>query len=205
MHSGTGSFDQTTPNDSRHESQEAFHPPAFLGKKRPNLQVSMKAPAPSTTRFLVDTPHLQAALSLRGYVSGVAASSLLDKKTGARDLGFGLEIADFLLEQIPQGSTPEPGQYEFGNAFHGNIAKRYVEGPQICTQAGLLPAVILQGTNFVAVKHHFRWTKAYTPHAQAGSLWQQTLIFPFNTRYFLAAEKVTTVSESESLVLRRHL
>ncbi len=30
-------------------------------------------------------------------VSGIAQGSLLDKKTGARDVGFGLHIMDFLL------------------------------------------------------------------------------------------------------------
>src|SRR4051812_19098527 len=43
----------------------------------------------------IDTDALQARINKKGYVSGVAAGTLLDKKTGARDLGFGLHIMDF--------------------------------------------------------------------------------------------------------------
>ena len=47
----------------------------------------------------IETPHLQAAIRKNGYVSGVAAGSLLDKKTGFRDVGFGLDIADWIMEE----------------------------------------------------------------------------------------------------------
>ena len=46
----------------------------------------------------IETPHLKAAIRKQGYVSGVAARSLLDKKTGFRDVGFGLDIADWIME-----------------------------------------------------------------------------------------------------------
>ena len=45
----------------------------------------------------IDTDALQAKVRKKGYVSGIAAASFLDKKTGARDVGFGLHIMDFLL------------------------------------------------------------------------------------------------------------
>jgi hypothetical protein len=146
--------------------------------------------------------HIEAAIALRGYVSGVRAGSFLDKKTGARDLSFGLAIADFLLEPAPREEQPAPGQYEFGNLVHGDIPKRYVEGPQICTQARHLPARVAVGPDFVAVSLRFRWDKAYAPHANAGSRWEQTLIVPDDARYFLASDRVTTVSESPALFLR---
>jgi len=38
----------------------------------------------------VETDALSAAVRKKGYVTGVAEHSLLDKKTGARDVGFGL-------------------------------------------------------------------------------------------------------------------
>src|SRR5687768_7605776 len=41
---------------------------------------------------------LEAAVRKRGYVSGVAGGSFLDKKTGFRDSGFGLDIVDWLME-----------------------------------------------------------------------------------------------------------
>src|SRR6266436_522131 len=78
---------------------------------------------------LIETDALQAKINKKGYVSGIAAGSLLDKKTGARDLGFGLHIMDFLLGPGKRDDGYMDGQY------HGKIEKHYVEGPQICTQA----------------------------------------------------------------------
>src|SRR5467141_303282 len=78
----------------------------------------------------VDTDALAARINKTGYVSGIAAGSFLDKKTGAREAGFGLHIMDFLLA---------PGWRDDGYSrdpkVHGNLPKHYVEGPQICTQA----------------------------------------------------------------------
>ena len=45
----------------------------------------------------IETDALSAVVRKQGYVSGIAAGSLLDKKTGAHDLGFGLHVMDFLL------------------------------------------------------------------------------------------------------------
>src|SRR5437763_16727962 len=46
---------------------------------------------------LIKTDALEATVRKTGYVSGVRAGTLLDKKTGAHDIGFGLHIMDFLL------------------------------------------------------------------------------------------------------------
>src|SRR5438128_9203620 len=74
----------------------------------------------------IDTDALQARVRKKGYVSGIAQGSLLDKKTGARDLGFGLHIMDFLMA---------PGwrddDYSRDAKVHGDLPKHYVEGPQI--------------------------------------------------------------------------
>jgi len=43
----------------------------------------------------LSTPQLEASFVRKGYVSGVKAGSFLDKATGARDLGFGLDIIDW--------------------------------------------------------------------------------------------------------------
>src|SRR5690349_8195736 len=78
----------------------------------------------------VETDALRARVNKKGYVSGTAAGSFLDKKTGARDVGFGLHIMDFLMA---------PGwrddDYSRDRTVHGDLPKHYVEGPQICTQA----------------------------------------------------------------------
>lgn len=158
--------------------------------------------APAGARIRIETDAYSAAVATSGYVSGVAAGSFMDKKTGAHDLGFGLSIVDFLLEPAPAGEPVPAGQYEFGNLVHGNIPKRYVEGPQICTQAKTLPAVVSQADDFVAIQLKYRWNVAHPPHAKAGSLWEQTLIFPRGERFFLSADRVTTVSESPELFFR---
>src|SRR5271165_6246221 len=88
----------------------------------------------------IDTDALQARIRKKGYVSGVAAGTLLDKKTGARDIGFGLHIMDFLMA---------PGWADDGYPrdakLHGDLPKHYIEGPQICTQAKELAAEVIEG------------------------------------------------------------
>src|SRR5262249_27569359 len=92
----------------------------------------------------IETDMLQARIQKRGYVSGIAAGSFLDKKTRAHDLGFGLHIMDFLLA---------PGWRDDGYSrdakLHGNLPKHYVEGPQICTQAKKLDPEVIEGAGFV--------------------------------------------------------
>ena len=46
----------------------------------------------------IETPHLKAAIRKKGYVTGVAAQSLVDKKSGFGDAGFGLDIVDWIME-----------------------------------------------------------------------------------------------------------
>lgn len=157
---------------------------------------------PPGGRLIVETDQIEASIATQGYVSGVAANSFLDKASGARDLGFGLSIVDFLLEPAaPDQPVPE-NQYPFNDLYHGKIAKRYVEGPQICTQARSLPATVIQGDGFVAVKLRYRWNIPYPPRERAGSVWEQTLVFPAGERYFLSSDRVTSVSESPELFFR---
>ena len=42
----------------------------------------------------------------------------------------------------------------------------------------------------------------YGVRKRAGSFWEQTLIFPGGERYFLAADRVTTVADSPALFMR---
>ena len=157
---------------------------------------------PAGGRLLIETDHYSAAVTTEGYVSGVAAGSFRDRSTGARDLGFGLSIVDFLLEPALAGEPIPPGQYDFNNLVHGKIAKRYVEGPQICTQAKTLMARVGIGEDFASVRLRYRWNVSYPPRNSAGSLWEQTLIFPKNERFFLSADRVTSASESPELFFR---
>jgi hypothetical protein len=144
----------------------------------------------------IETDKLEARINSRGYVSGIAAGSFLDKQTGARDLGSGLHIMDFLLAPgwRDDGYVREP-------RLHGNLAKHYVEGPQICTQAKELTPEVIRGEGFVAVRLRFTFNKPGTGY-KAGSTWEQTLVFQPGIRYVLSAERITSVNDVESLSYR---
>ncbi|HZZ81210.1 MAG TPA: hypothetical protein VFE62_22090 [Gemmataceae bacterium] len=144
----------------------------------------------------IDTDSLQAKIRKKGYVSGIAAGSLLDKKTGAHDLGFGLHIMDFLL-----GPGWRDDDYGREPKYHGNLPKHYVEGPQICTQAKKLDPEIIKGDGFVAVRLKFRFTKPGKGF-KAGSLWQQTLVFVPKARHVFTSESITSVNDVENLLYR---
>lgn len=155
-------------------------------------------------RIEIDAPRYRAAVRTRGYVSGIAGGSFLDKATGARDLGFGLDIVDFLLEPADPAAPVPNGQYPFGKdePNHGAIPKRYVEGPQICTQAKALEPSVHVGPDFVAIRQGYTWDVAYAPREKAGSTWEQTLIFPASGRHILASDRVTVANASPELFLR---
>ena len=146
--------------------------------------------------IVVDTNALQARIRKTGYVSGIAAGSFLDKKTGAHDLGFGLHIMDFLLAPGWQDDG-----YPRDPQVHGNLPKHYIEGPQICTQARHVDSEVVRGKGFVAVRLRYRFTQA-APGLKAGSLWEQTLVFQPGLRYVLTSERITSVNEVEDLFYR---
>jgi len=156
-------------------------------------------------RIRIVSSALEASIRKKGYVSGVEGGSFLDRKTGFRDLGFGLDIVDWLLEP---GSDAEYRDrlrkdlvYEYNNPFHGKIAKRSVEGPQICTRARSLEPAIIRGRDFVAVKMSYRYHLA-APGKKAGSRWEQTILFPAGKRYFISCDRIRSANDSECLFLR---
>lgn len=151
---------------------------------------------------------LEASIKKRGYVSGVEAGSFLDKKTGARDLGFGLDIQDWIMEP---GSDAEyrsqlPGDlpYDFNNAYHGKTPKRSIEGPQICTQAKELKPRLIEGKDFVAIEQSWKYTLA-APGKQTGSEWKQTLVFPAGKRYFISSDRILSRNAGEALFFRQDM
>jgi len=148
---------------------------------------------------------LDFAIRKKGYVSGVARGSFLDKQTGFRDPGFGLDIADFILEpgsdeayrdQLPPGMAHLPNV-----PMHGRRPKRLIEGPQICTQAKELAPRVIQGRDFVAVTMNWKYHLA-APGKQTGSEWSQTLVFPAGKRWFISSDKITSRNDSPELFLR---
>lgn len=161
------------------------------------------AESDSEARLL--TPELEATVRKRGYVTGVAAKSFVDRKTGFRDVGYGLDIVDWILEPGSDEAYRDQLQgdlhYAFNYSYHGRIAKRTVEGPQICTQANELPIQIVRGPDFIAVKQSFQYTLA-APGKRTGSKWEQTLVFAAGSRYFVSSDKITTVNASAAMFLR---
>jgi hypothetical protein len=144
---------------------------------------------------LIETDRLEARINTRGYVSGVARQGLLDKQTGARDLGFGLHVMDFLLA---------PGKRDDGymnEKSHGKIEKHYVEGPQVCTQARQLTPEIIRGPDYVAVRLSYTFNKPGAGY-QPGSTWEQTMVFQNGLRYFFSSEKITSANTVDGLFYR---
>jgi hypothetical protein len=145
--------------------------------------------------LVIETDRLEARINTQDYVSGVARQGLLDKQTGARDLGFGLHIMDFLLA---------PGRRDDGymsSKYHGSIEKHYVEGPQICTQAKQLVPEIVRGADFVAVRLRYTFHQPGKGY-EAGSTWEQTLVFQNGIRYFFSAERIQSANTVDGLFYR---
>lgn len=153
----------------------------------------------------IETDRLRAEVHTEGYVSGVFRDTFVDRATGARDGSFGLDIADFLLEP----RWDEPGAetehtYHGGDAVHGDLPHRYVEGPQICTQARRLDFEVIDGGDFVAVRQWYTWQWA-TYGRRPGSRWEQTLVFADGPRYFLSADRITSANTVDELIFRLDL
>jgi len=148
-------------------------------------------------RLVIETDRLAAEVTPNGYTTGVRADTFVDRATGARDGSFGLDIVDFLMGPGAEGGMP----YEFGNKWHGNIAKHYLEGPQICTQAKHVDSEFLVGRDFVAVRQWWRWKEA-APGYAPGSLWEQWMVFPMGRRWFLSADRVESTNDFKDVFLR---
>jgi hypothetical protein len=144
----------------------------------------------------IDTDAVQARIAKKGYVSGVARGSFLDKKTGARELGSGLHIMDFLMAPgwRDDGYTRDP-------KLHGHLPKHYVEGPQICTRAKELKPEVVRGPDFVAIRQRYTFHEPGAGY-KAGSTWEQTLVFQRGVRWFFSCERITSVNDVDELFYR---
>lgn len=144
----------------------------------------------------VETDALAATIRKRGYVSGVAAGSFVDKSTGARDVGFGLHVMDFLMAP----GWRDDG-YERDAKLHGDLPKHYVEGPQICTKAKQLPVEVVRGDGFVALRMRFTYDQPGAGY-KAGSTWEQTLLFQPGVRYVVSGETITSANDAPNVFYR---
>jgi hypothetical protein len=156
-------------------------------------------------KISIATPQLEAGINKKGYVTGIAAGTFLDKTSGFRDPGYGLDIVDWIMEdgsdEAYRDQLPKEMVYQFGNAYHGATPKRSIEGPQICTQAKELSPVVVKGKDFVAVKTSWNYRTA-TPGKKAGSTWEQVIVIPEGKRYFVSSDKITSVNDVAAPFLR---
>lgn len=149
----------------------------------------------------IETDSFSAIVATQGYITGVQAGSLRDKRTGAVDPGYGLHIVDFPMEpEWDRDQDPEM-PYHYHDAVHGEIGKRYIEMPQISTNGKEVSYAVYRGDGFVAVKEWFVWDWAAKGY-KAGSLWEQILVFPDGQRYFYSCDRITTVNDSNCLFFR---
>jgi hypothetical protein len=159
----------------------------------------------SDDQITIASSTLEAAVRKKGYVTGVAGGSFLDKRSGFRDAGFGLDIVDWIMEPGSDESYRDELKgdlrYEFNNAHHGSRAKRSIEGPQICTKAKELSPRVIRGAGFVAIEMDFQYQIA-APGRRVGSTWKQTMVFPAGQRYFISSDKITATNSSDAMFLR---
>ena len=156
-------------------------------------------------RISISTSLVEAVVRKKGYVTGVAAGTFLDKKSGFRDAGYGLDIVDWIMEpgsdEAYRDQLKGDLTYLFNNAYHGNGAKRSIEGPQICTKAKELSPTVIRGKDFVSVTMSFKYQIA-APGKKTGSEWNQVMVFPAGQRYFISSDKITSVNSSDAAFLR---
>ena len=177
---------------------------AAPGRAAPSPEMAFLT-AENTNQIRISSSELEAVIKKQGYVSGVFGGSFLDKKTGFRDAGFGLDIVDWIME--PGSDEGYRNQltgdlaYQFNNLYHGQRAKRSIEGPQICTQAKQLSPRLIRGKDFVVIRSSYTYHLA-APGKKAGSEWNQTIVFTAGQRYFISSDTITTVNSSEAMFLR---
>ena len=156
-------------------------------------------------RIYLEGDTLNATIRKEGYVTGVEAHTLVDVKTGFRDQGYGLDIVDWIMEpgsdEAYRDKLPGDLPYQFNNSYHGKIAKRSIEGPQICTKAGKLSPKAIVGGDFVAIQQDYHYHLA-APGKKTGSKWEQIMIFPAGKRYFISMDKITSNNSSDAMFLR---
>ncbi|MCP5515912.1 MAG: SGNH/GDSL hydrolase family protein [Verrucomicrobiales bacterium] len=159
-------------------------------------------------RIVLRGEAIEAAVRKTGYVSGVEGGSFHDRQTGARDLGFGLDIQDWIMEPGSDAAYRDrlPGDlpYDYHNLYHGRRAKRSIEGPQICTQARRLEPRIIEGADFVAIEQNWTYRLA-APGKNTGSEWSQTLVFPSGRRYFVSSDWILSRNAGEALFFRQDM
>ncbi len=156
-------------------------------------------------QITISSSTLEAAVQKRGIRQRRRCRNFPRQKNGFRDLGYGLDIVDWIMEpgsdEAYRDQLKGDLAYVFNNPYHGKAPKRSIEGPQICTKAKELSPHIIQGNDFLAVTSGFKYPIA-APGKNTGSEWTQLIVFPSDKRYFISSDKITTVNASDAMFLR---
>ncbi len=175
----------------------------------------------------IETDKLEAVIPKnkpKQWMTGIEKHSFVDKATGARELGDGLMVIDWLMEAgsddawkdqlveredkgglgryLWHENETDPGRKAHALNAHGSTRrKRAVEGPQLCPYMKPVKPTVIQGSDFVAVKTEYQYEFA-APGRKAGSKWTQLVVFPKGERFFLLMDKIDSVNDSEEMFLR---
>ena len=129
----------------------------------------------------------------------------MDKKTGFRDVGFGLDIVDWIMEpgsdEAYRDQLDEEMVYHFNTPFHGRSCETVDRRAADLHAAQQLDPKVIRGADFVAIEMSFRYRTA-APGRKTGSTWRQTLVFPANERYFVSCDRIDAVNASDAMFLR---
>ncbi len=174
----------------------------------------------------IETNELEAVIPKKDpqqWMTGIEKASFLDKATGFREVGDGLMVVDWLMEagsdedygdqlHAPDGhgvgryrwhtNETEPDDKYYALMAHGSSnRKRMVEGPQLCHRMKAVHPEVIRGQDFVAVKTTYRYEYA-APGREVGSRWTQLIVFPRGQRFFVLADRIDSVNDSEEMFLR---
>src|SRR5207244_10792905 len=79
-------------------------------------------------RIVISSSTLDAVVRKKGYVTGVGDGIFLDKKSGFRDAGYGLDIVDWIMEPSRDAAYRDQLKSEladvYNNSSHGKTAQR---------------------------------------------------------------------------------
>jgi hypothetical protein len=174
----------------------------------------------------IETDKLEAVIPKKNpkhWMTGIEKGSFLDKATGAREIGDGLMVIDWLMEAgsdaewsdkviAPDGNgvgryswfenETDPARREYTLMSHGSSnRKRVVEGPQLCHRMKPVQPEVIRGRDHVAVKTTYQYEYA-APGRKPGSKWTQLIVFPKGERYFVLMDRIETVNDSPEMFLR---
>jgi hypothetical protein len=174
----------------------------------------------------IETDKLEAVIPKKNpkqWMTGIEKGSFLDKQTGFREVGDGLMVVDWLMEEgsdeawaekviAPDGhgvgrytwyeNETDPARREYALMAHGSShRKRMVEGPQLCHRMKPVRPEVIRGKDYVAVKTRYKFEYA-APGREPGSQWTQLIVFPKGERFFVLMDKIDSVNESQEMFLR---